>query len=147
MLITKVITSEEDLRKAFEIRNKVFIKEQEVPQEEEYDEFDTLDGPSEHILVYYNDQAVGTGRIRWIDDFGKLERICVLEPYRSLKLGKAIIKALEEIAKEKDFANIKLHSQTQVEAFYTKLGYHTSSDVFMEAGIPHVLMTKKLSLS
>lgn len=146
MLITKVITSEEDLETALAIRNKVFIKEQEVAIEEEYDEFDTLDGASEHILVYYDNKAVGTGRIRWIEDFGKLERICVLEPFRSFGIGKAIIRALEDIAKEKEFAHVKLHSQTQVEAFYTKLGYQNSSDVFMEAGIPHVLMTKVLPI-
>lgn len=143
-MITKLITSEEELKTALAIRNKVFINEQEVPTEEEYDEFDTLNGTSEHILVYYDNQAVGTGRIRWIEEFGKLERICVLEPFRSYGLGKAIIKALEEIAITKEFTHVKLHSQTQVEDFYTKLGYQTSSDVFIEAGIPHVLMTKKL---
>lgn len=144
MCLTKVITSEEDLEIAFAIRNKVFIKEQEVPDEEEYDEFDTLDGRSEHVLVYYNHQPVGTGRVRWVNRVGKLERICVLAPFRSFGLGKKIVKALEEIAMEKEFADVKLHSQTPVEAFYKKLGYTTSSPVFMEAGIPHVLMTKKL---
>ncbi|HZW69142.1 MAG TPA: GNAT family N-acetyltransferase [Pseudogracilibacillus sp.] len=145
-MITKIIKSEEELKTAFAIRNKVFIQEQEVPTEEEYDEFDTLDGPCKHVLVYYNNEAVGTGRIRWIEDIGKLERICVLEPFRSFGLGKAIITALEKIAIEKEVVNVKLHSQTQVEAFYTKLGYHTSSDVFMEASIPHVLMTKRLPI-
>ncbi|MHA6261036.1 GNAT family N-acetyltransferase [Sporosarcina sp. CAU 1771] len=146
MLITKVITSEEDLEMAFAIRKEVFVEEQKVPLEDEFDKFDTLDGLSQHILVYYKNQPVGTGRVRWVDNFGKLERICVLEPFRSFGLGKVIIKKLEEISIEKEFPNVKLHGQTHAEGFYTKLGYTTSSPVFMEDGIPHVLMTKKLSV-
>ncbi len=144
MMLTKVITVEEDLKKAFAIRKEVFVEEQEIPLEDEFDEFDTLDGLSEHILVYYNNQPAGTGRVRWVDNFGKLERICVLKPFRSFGLGKVIINTLEETTIEKEFTYVKLHGQTQAEGFYTKLGYTTSSPVFMEDGIPHVLMTKKL---
>ena len=52
---------------------------------------------------------------------------------------------LEEIAKEKGTAKVKLHGQTQAEGFYKKLGYETSSSIFMEDGIPHILMIKQLS--
>ena len=100
---------------------------------------------TEHILVYYNDQPVGTGRVRWVDSFGKLERICILEPYRKFGLGKVITRTLEEIAEEKGLSRVKLHGQTHAEGFYKKLGYQTSSDVFMEDGIPHVLMVKELT--
>lgn len=133
-----------DLQKAFQIRKEVFVKEQGVPVEAEFDEFDTLDGRCEHILAYYNEQPVGTGRLRVVEGVGKLERICILAPYRKFGLGKTIIKELEEIAKEKGMSRVKLHGQTQAEGFYEKLGYHTSSDVFMEEGIPHVLMVKEL---
>ena len=51
----------------------------------------------------------------------------------------------EEIAREKESTKATLHGQTQAEGFYKKLGYQTSSDVFMEDGIPHILMTKMLS--
>ncbi|MEK5040496.1 GNAT family N-acetyltransferase [Sporosarcina sp. FSL K6-3457] len=142
---SKRITLEDDLKIAFHIRKEVFVKEQNVPLEEEFDEFDTLNELSEHILVYYNDEPVGTGRVRWVDGFGKLERICILEPYRKFGLGKVIIKALEEIAEEKGLSRVKLHGQTHAEGFYEKLGYQTSSSIFMEAGIPHVVMTKELA--
>ncbi len=135
---------EKDLQKAFLIRKEVFVKEQGVPLADEFDEFDTLDGKCEHILVHYNDLPVGTGRLRVVDQFGKLERICILEPYRKLGIGKIIIGALEKIAAEKGVTQVKLHGQTQAEGFYKKLGYHPSSDVFMEDGIPHILMVKKL---
>ncbi|MFJ7933913.1 GNAT family N-acetyltransferase [Sporosarcina sp. NPDC096371] len=142
---SKRITLEENLKVAFHIRKEVFVKEQNVPLEDEFDEFDTLNELAEHILVYYNEQPVGTGRVRWVDGFGKLERICILEPYRKFGLGKVILRALEEIAEEKGLSRVKLHGQTQAEGFYKKLGYQTSSSIFMEDGIPHVLMTKELA--
>ncbi|MCM2532912.1 GNAT family N-acetyltransferase [Neobacillus pocheonensis] len=140
---SKRITQEIDLKKAFHIRNEVFVEEQGVPLEDEFDEFDTLNEHSEHILVYYNEQPVGTGRVRWVDGFGKLERICILESSRKFGIGKLIIETLEEIAKEKGVSKVKLHGQTQAEGFYKKLGYQTSSNIFMEDGIPHILMIKE----
>ena len=142
---SKRITIESDLEKAFHIRKEVFVVEQGVPLEDEFDEFDSLDGQCEHILVYYHEKAVGTGRLRVVDDFGKLERICILEPYRKFGLGKVIIQTLEEIAKDKEIDRVKLHGQTQAEGFYKKLGYQTSSNVFIEDGIPHILMIKELN--
>lgn len=103
-----------------------------------------MDGRCGHILVYYNDQAVGTGRLRIVNEYGKLERICLLEKNRNLGLGKVIVQALEEIAREKSVEQVKLHGQTHAEGFYHNLGYQTASDIFMEDGIPHVLMVKQL---
>ncbi|MGE7607237.1 GNAT family N-acetyltransferase [Peribacillus frigoritolerans] len=143
-MYSKRITTENDLKIAFHIRKEVFVEEQGFPLEFEFDEFDTLNALSEHILVYYNEKPVGTGRLRVVDGLGKLERICILEPYRKFGLGKIIIKKLEEIAKEKGNTQVKLHGQTQAEGFYKKLGYRTSSDVFMEDGGPHLLMIKEL---
>lgn len=139
----KTITTQEDLNLAFHIREEVFVKEQGVPLADEFDEFDTLDAPCKHILVFYNDQPVGTGRLRVVEGFGKLERICILENYRKFGLGKMIVNALEEVAKDQGVAKVKLHGQTHAEGFYQKLGYETASDVFMEDGIPHILMTKQ----
>ncbi|QCR31112.1 GNAT family N-acetyltransferase [Lysinibacillus sp. SGAir0095] len=141
----KSITNNEDLDIAFAIRKEVFVKEQGVPLEDEFDQFDLLNGLCEHILVHYNEQPVGTGRIRFVDGIGKLERICILKPYRKFGLGKVIIKALEDIAEEHGSSQVKLHGQTHAEGFYAKLGYRTVSDIFMEDGIPHILMLKDLS--
>ncbi|MFE4144835.1 GNAT family N-acetyltransferase [Peribacillus sp. YIM B13472] len=141
---SKRITTENDLKIAFHIRKEVFVEEQGFQLESEFDEFDALHASSEHILVYYNEKPVGTGRLRVVDGLGKLERICILEPYRKFGLGKIIIKTLEEIAKENELSMVKLHGQTQAEGFYKKLGYQTSSDVFMEDGGPHLLMIKEL---
>lgn len=142
---SKRITTESDLKVAFQIRKEVFVEEQGFALESEFDEYDKLNALSEHILVYYNEKPVGTGRLRVVDGLGKLERICILEPYRKFGLGKIIIKTLEEIAKKKEISQVKLHGQTQAEGFYKKLGYQTSSDVFMEDGGPHLLMIKRIN--
>ena len=144
-MYAKRITMDEELKAAFAIRKQVFVKEQGVPLEDEFDQFDTLNGLCEHILVHYNEQTCGTGRIRFIHGVGKLERICILEPYRKFGIGKIIIKTLEEIAEEQGVSQVKLHGQTQAEGFYQKLGYRTSSNIFMEDGIPHILMLKELT--
>jgi predicted GNAT family N-acyltransferase len=144
-LNAKRITTDSDLERAFHIRKEVFVEEQGVPLEDEFDEFDTLDGRCEHVLIYHDEEAVGTGRLQVVDGSGKLERICILKPYRQYGLGKMIIQTLEEIAAEKSIARVKLHGQTHAENFYKKLGYETASEMFMEDGIPHILMTKELT--
>ncbi|KQL41392.1 hypothetical protein AN960_05130 [Bacillus sp. FJAT-25509] len=142
---TKKVTNEDELKIAFAIRKDIFVKEQGVPLEDEFDQYDNLNGDCEHILVHYNEQPVGTGRIRFVEGVGKLERICILESFRKFGLGKNIIKALEEIAEEQGTSKVKLHGQTHAEGFYKKLGYQTSSDVFIEDGIPHILMLKEIT--
>ncbi|WP_459502933.1 GNAT family N-acetyltransferase [Bacillus sp. C1] len=136
-----------DLEVAFQIRKEVFVKEQNVPLEDEFDTFDTLSDACHHILVYFHEKPVGTGRIRFVDNIGKLERICILKSYRKYGLGKVIIQTLEKVAREKGISKVKLHGQTHAEGFYHKLGYQTTSDVFIEDGIPHILMTKGLSVN
>jgi len=138
------ITEQHDLKKALNVRKEVFVKEQSVPQEHEFDQYDNLNGQCEHVLVYYNEIPVGTGRFRVVDGVGKLERICVLKPYRKFGIGKRIVHSLEDIAEEKGIAKVKLHGQIQAKEFYEKMGYKTVSDVFMEENIPHVVMVKDL---
>ncbi|MEB2271714.1 GNAT family N-acetyltransferase [Bacillus safensis] len=141
----KRITTENDLHAAQDIRKSVFIEEQQVPESDEFDQFDTLNEQCQHVLVYHENQPVGTGRVRIVDHTGKLERICILKPYRKYGLGKIIIGELEKIMQEKGITKMKLHGQTHAESFYKKLGYQTTSDEFLEDGIPHVLMTKEIS--
>ena len=138
----KRITADEDLKKAFNIRKEVFVEEQGVLLEDEFDEFDRLNGPCQHILIYCNQQPVGTGRIRILDGLGKLERICVLKSLSQIWSWQSDYQCTGRNSKRNGLSQVKLHGQTQAEGFYQKLGYRTSSDVFMEDGIPHVLMLK-----
>lgn len=141
----KQILTNEDLEKAFYIRKEVFVKEQNVPLEDEFDQYDYLNGECDHILVVVDEAIAGTGRIRVVDGVGKLERICILPSYRKLGLGKVIVEKLEQLAIEKGIEKVKLHGQTHAEMFYKRLGYKTASEVFMEDGIPHILMIKEFS--
>lgn len=143
MKISKVATQTE-LEQTFNLRKLVFVEEQEVPLEDEFDEFDALNTSCDHILVTVDDEPVGCGRIRVVDGVGKLERIVVKKEFRGQGLGNEIVISLEIIAKEKGLKQVKLHGQTHAEKFYTKLDYQVASDVFLEDGIEHVVMKKKL---
>lgn len=144
METTKWIETAEELEQAFAIRRKVFVEEQGVPLEDEFDEFDRLDGRCGHLLIERGGLPVATGRVRAVEGVGKLERICILEPYRKFGIGRQIVAGLETIAAEQGLRKVKLHGQTQARGFYEKLGYSAASDEFVEDGIPHLLMVKML---
>lgn len=113
------------------IRTSVFINEQNVPVELEWDEFDN---ESIHILAYYNNKAVGTARL--LSD-GHIGRMAVLKDYRNRNIGKNMLKFLLELAKRKSLDNIVLSAQEHAVEFYKKHGFSVSSDVYLDAGIPH----------
>ncbi|MDM5350444.1 GNAT family N-acetyltransferase [Lysinibacillus sphaericus] len=138
----KKVTTDADLQLAFDFRRKVFIEEQQVPEVEEFDEFDSLQAPCDHILVYYKEQPVGTGRLRVVEGYGKLERICIVEEFRKFGLGKEIIIGLEQIARDNGLTKAKLNAQSYAKGFYEKLGYKREGEEFMDCGIPHILMKK-----
>ncbi|WP_059104792.1 GNAT family N-acetyltransferase [Shouchella shacheensis] len=139
-----LIDNENDLERAFAIRKEVFVDEQHCPVEDEFDSFDQLEADCDHLLVTLNGEAVGTGRIRYVENVGKLERICICKAYRAKGIGKVIVKGLEDVARQKGVAAAKLHGQQHAEGFYHRLGYKTASEVFIEDGIPHLLMKKEM---
>ncbi|WP_243292917.1 GNAT family N-acetyltransferase [Bacillus sp. FJAT-47783] len=142
MLKAIIVTKQNELEDAFNVRKKVFVHEQNVPLELEIDDFEE---EATHVVVYDEETPVGAGRLRLVDGFGKLERICVLSSYRGKGAGSIVMEKLEEIAHQKGVSKVKLNAQTTAEAFYQKLGYETiSEDVFLDAGIPHVSMMKSI---
>lgn len=144
MMTIERITTEDQLQQAFTIRTKVFVEEQHVPVEEELDSFDVLNGPCQHVLLTKDHISVGTGRVRLVDEYGKLQRVAVLKEYRQFGFGKVIITKLEELASELGATKAKLDAQVHAIGFYEKLGYTVQSEIFMDAGIEHVLMIKTL---
>jgi predicted GNAT family N-acyltransferase len=135
------VKNEQQMQDAFTVRKLVFVEEQKVSAEEEYDEFDNT---ANHVVLYDKGIPVGAGRMREVNGVGKMERICVLASHRGKGAGRLIMEALEALAAEKQLSKVKLHAQTHAEPFYHKLGYKTVSDVFMEANIPHVVMVKEI---
>ncbi|TDL80591.1 GNAT family N-acetyltransferase [Peribacillus frigoritolerans] len=141
-MIARIVKSDEELQDAYDVRTKVFVEEQQVPEEEEIDQFER---EASHVVLYDGDKPVGAGRFRILNGIGKIERICVLPDYRSKGAGKIIMEKLEEIAVSKEMQTLKLNAQTHAEPFYEKLGYHTiSKETFLDAGIPHVTMVKEI---
>jgi predicted GNAT family N-acyltransferase len=136
-----IVETDQELQDAYSVRKKVFIDEQNVPKELEMDEFDQN---AIHFVGYKNDQPIAASRLRFVDDYGKLERICVLKEFRGNQYGKQIIQRMEQVIKKQEMLKAKLNAQTHAEGFYQSLGYQTVSGEFMDAGIPHVTMIKAL---
>lgn len=137
------VMNKQQLEDAYKIRTEVFVEEQLVPIEEEIDQYEDQ---AIHFVVY-NDQEVpaGAGRLRFVDGYGKIERICIAKVARGTGVGRLLMQDIETTISEKGFTKAKLNAQRQAEPFYTKLGYETISDEFLDAGIPHVTMVKRLN--
>ena len=120
----------------FEIRRQVFVIEQGVNPDEEYDEYEDS---CTHYLAKYTGIASGTCRIRHTENGIKLERFAVIKSYRGKGIGAAlVVKCLEKIGNTE--ATIYLHAQLQAVPFYKKLGFETTGPQFEEAGIQHFKM-------
>lgn len=132
------------LVQAHAVRRSVFIEEQGVPEDVE---MDGKDDEATHFVAFETgtDRPVGTARVRRIDEStAKAERVAVVAAHRGNGLGARLMDHLEETAREWGCSAVSLHAQTAVEGFYHACGYETVSDVFEEAGIPHVEMVKPL---
>jgi predicted GNAT family N-acyltransferase len=128
---------------AHAVRRAVFIDEQGVPEDIE---MDGADDEATHFVAYdpNHGHAVGTARLRTVAGTAKAERVAVHANHRGNGLGTHLMTLAENGAREQGHEELHLHGQTSVEPFYQSLGYETVSDVFEEAGIPHVEMVKQL---
>ncbi|MEX2591377.1 MAG: GNAT family N-acetyltransferase [Anditalea sp.] len=136
------VKSKEDLEGVFKIRETVFVIEQEVSPEEEYDEFEEI---STHFLAKIDGEPAGTARWRHTADGIKLERFAVLKPMRGKGVGEALVKAvLEDIsAHEIEKGKILyLHAQLPAVSLYEKFGFLKEGEIFMECGIAHYSMKR-----
>ena len=120
-----------------QIRTEVFIKEQRVTEELEWDDHDNS---ALHCLALINDKAVATGRLQ---TDGQIGRMAVLKPYRRTGIGSKVLLFLINAATAENKERIFLHAQKQAVEFYKKFNFIQDGNEFMEAGIPHYLMTLK----
>jgi len=118
------------------LRETVFIDEQQVPRELEFDERDPL---CHHVLVFDGDMAVGTGRLD-LENGGKVGRVAVVATHRRSGVGTVVMERLHAIARERKQAKVWCNAQLTAVPFYERLGYVSSGPVFQEAGIDHVRM-------
>lgn len=142
MFDVKLVTTDEDRERAFALRKEVFVKEQGVPLNLELDEHDET---AIHFLVNDGNKTIATARLREIEPkVGKVERVCVLNSYRGKRLGVLIMETVERYASEINYQKLKLNAQAYAVPFYEKLEYVVTSPEFMDAGIPHRAMEKKI---
>ncbi|MDO8554158.1 MAG: GNAT family N-acetyltransferase [Candidatus Micrarchaeota archaeon] len=138
----KIVETLEELKQAMEIRRKVFIEEQHVPEAREQD---GKDAEAKHILVVADGKLVATARVRMINrTTAKLERMAVIKEYRGKGIGKKITEFIDVFAKDNKIKEIVTHSQWQVIPFYKKSGYEQRGHPFYDAGIGHMEMFKKV---
>lgn len=137
--VTKIIQDEE-LKSAFNVREKVFVVEQEVDPAEEYDEFESC---SMHFLAWLDGLPVGTARWRFTSNGIKLERFAVLKEVRGQGVGQALVRAvLSDIAMtpETNDKQKYLHAQLTAMPLYSKFGFIKEGDIFDECNILHYKM-------
>jgi len=118
------------------IRESVFIAEQNVTPELEWDADDNI---AVHFLAFEGDYAIGTARL--LQD-GQIGRVSVLKDWRGLKVGDALMQAAIAEAQNRDLRQQKLTAQVHATAFYERLGFKVVSEEFLEAGLPHVDMVR-----
>lgn len=115
-----------------DVRYRVFVIEQHVPEEIEVDEYDAR---VIHAIASDSEgNPIGTGRL---SEDGRIGRIAVLREWRGKNVGSEIMQALIERARSERMSSLYLHGQTQSLPFYEKLGFVASGPEFFEAGIPH----------
>ena len=121
------------------IRTAVFIKEQGVPEEMEWDEHDAT---CRHALALsLNGDAIACGRIF---SNGHIGRISVLPEWRGKMVGTAIMEAFLNYADAHDYPQVDVDAQVQAKPFYHRFDFVERGEVFMDAGIPHIKMLLKL---
>ncbi|GAB3902129.1 GNAT family N-acetyltransferase [Larkinella knui] len=129
-----------EMQQVFAIREAVFVKEQHVRAEDEYDEFEKM---SHHFLATYNGTPCGTARWRTTSYGVKLERFAVLAPYRGKGVGQALVKAvLDDVFSQQPepIESVYLNAQLTAMPLYARFGFKAVGPQFEECGIQHYKM-------
>ncbi|MCQ9616084.1 GNAT family N-acetyltransferase [Paenalcaligenes niemegkensis] len=126
---------------AMQVRNPVFVIEQNVPVEQEIDNDDAV---SLHAVIYNeHGEPVATGRL--LPD-GHIGRMAVLENYRRLGLGARLLLGLTDEARRRGLMEVIVSAQVYACAFYEKAGFTVVGEPYIEVGIKHVRMRRALTM-
>lgn len=139
--------NDENMKIATNIRNIVFVEEQNVPLDREND---NLDQECTHGLFFVikdsNKIHIGTVRLKYdSDNVVHIQRFCILKEYRKEGYGSKFFNDIMEYLKlKKELKTIMLSSQAYIVNFYKKFGFIVSSESYMDAGIEHFDMILEL---
>ena len=122
------------------VRSEVFIVEQQVPEEEEWDDDDPA---SQHFLALAPDRTpIGTARLT---PDGRIGRVAVRKSWRGRKVGDALLRAAVEAASLRGMSELRLAAQTYATGFYQRHGFTPFGETFQDVGIDHVWMRRQLT--
>jgi predicted GNAT family N-acyltransferase len=150
--VVRVAEDPADREACFTVRKEVFVGEQGVPEDIEYDAYDAV---AVHVLAVREDGVpLGTGRLLHGEaatgktggdvTVGSLGRLAVTQAARGLGVGAALVRAVEDAARARGLVAVDLHAQTHALGFYERLGYVAYGPEFPDAGIPHRAMRRVL---
>ncbi len=123
---------------ALAVRREVFVDEQGIAEEEEYD---GLDETAVHYVVTDGDRVIATARVRFPSaTAAKVERMAVLKQYRRQGVGTRILTFILDDLRIRRLQLVVLHAQADVREFYRSCGFEETGEPFQEAGIEHVEM-------
>jgi predicted GNAT family N-acyltransferase len=120
------------------VRTKVFIDEQRVTPDFEWDE---IDATALHLLAMFENQAIACLRII---DHQKIGRMAVLKHWRGMGVGRALLTEAIKICKSQRSKTITLSAQTYAIGFYKQAGFREVSAEYCDVNIPHVDMQLRL---
>ncbi|MVN78114.1 GNAT family N-acetyltransferase [Hymenobacter sp. HMF4947] len=135
------ITDLRDLDAAFTIREAVFVDEQKVPADAEYDAHDRAP-TTRHYLAQVDGQPAGAARWRPTDNGVKMERFAVLASFRNQGVGEALVhQVLADVrAEAPDAAQVYMHAQLRAIPLYERTGFQKVGEMFEECDIQHYKM-------
>ncbi len=144
-IVVKVVESAAELEGAVTVRMRVFVAEQGIPADVEVDEADS-DPDTVHAIALHQGAVIATGRLLPdVDGRGPhIGRMAVQQEWRRGGVGGKVLAFLEQQGRELGFAQITLHAQEYVKSFYAGHGYEEVGEMFLEEGIPHREMVKRL---
>ncbi|WP_019383750.1 GNAT family N-acetyltransferase [Acinetobacter venetianus] len=122
------------------IRKLVFISEQNISEQDEWDDQDAI---SQHFVVYDQNQPIATARLLANNSVG---RVAVLKAYRGQGIGRLIMLEIIAYAQAQKRPSLQLSSQVHAVSFYEKLGFSIQGDEYDECGIPHIEMVMPIGL-
>jgi predicted GNAT family N-acyltransferase len=140
--IYKYTENDDELKSAYDVRRQVFMGEQGVSEELVFDSFD-----NEVVNIVAKDgvKVIGTARVRFPEgNQAKLERMAVLSLFRNLGIGKGMISFLFNNLNGKQIEKVVLHAQYGVTDFYSTCGFTPVGLPFVEVGIKHLKMERRL---
>jgi predicted GNAT family N-acyltransferase len=143
MLSVHIAQTAQDIAAAHAVRRRVFIEEQDCPEELEWDAWDRPGAAAVHYLACVGGSVLGTARLLLYEPgVGKITRVALIPEARGRGWGAALMRAAMVDAERRGCRELLLDAQVYAIPFYEKLGFTAEGGEFLDAGIPHRRMRR-----